>query len=200
MYPTNTMKIVGAVSFSMMGLTLKQHWLNALCKWLLGTSKKRISPMNCLSRFSRRQRMEAEYYKDIITWLYLHRYRSRDTDRLHDDVLPRVFWAGDRLHRISTDLWKYDAVLPANTRHSPNTVPMLGQRRRRWPTLKQHWLNALCSLALIGKRSESPGPRLCVALCLLGVVTALRPNARAVHTRTLPVGPATANVAQPAHA
>ena len=62
-------------------LTLKQHWLNVLCKCLLGPSKKRISPMNCLSRFSRRQRMEAEYYKDIIiTWLYLHRYISRDTD------------------------------------------------------------------------------------------------------------------------
>ena len=53
-----------------------------------------------------------------------------------------------RLHRISTDLWKYDAVLPAKTRHSPNTVSMLGQRRRRWPTLKQLWLNALCLLAV----------------------------------------------------
>ena len=60
------------------GLTLKQHWLNVLCKCLLGPSKKRRSPINC---FSRRQRMEAEYYKDIIiTWLYLHRYRSLDTD------------------------------------------------------------------------------------------------------------------------
>ena len=60
-----------------------------------------------------------------------------------------------RLHdRISTDLLKYNAVLPANTRHSPNTVSMLGQRRRRWPTLKQRWLNALC---------------------LLGGVTAMRP-------------------------
>ena len=63
------------------GLTLKQHWLNVLCKCLLGPSKKRISPMNCLSHFSRRQRMEAEYYKDIIvTLLYLHRYRSLDTN------------------------------------------------------------------------------------------------------------------------
>ena len=60
---------------------LKQHWLNRWCKCLLGPSKKRISPMNCLSRFSCSQRMEAEYYKDIIiTWMYLHRYRSRDTD------------------------------------------------------------------------------------------------------------------------
>ena len=38
---------------------------------------------------------------------------------------------------------------------------MLGRQRRCWPTLKQHWLNALC---------------------LLGGVTALRPNAHAVHT------------------
>ena len=52
--------------------------------------------MNCLSRFSRRRRMEAEYYKDIITWLYLHRYRFQETDRLHDDVLPCVFWAGGK--------------------------------------------------------------------------------------------------------
>ena len=86
MYPTNMMKIVEAVSFSMMGQRRRRWpnieiaWLNVLCKCLLGPSKKRISPMNCLSRFSRRQRMEAEYYKDISTWLYLHRYRSRDTD------------------------------------------------------------------------------------------------------------------------
>ena len=64
-----------------------------------------------------------------------------------------------RLHRISTDLQKYDAVLPANTRHSPSNVSLLGQLRRRWPTLKQHWLNALV---------DSIG---CVVLCLLGGVT-----------------------------
>ena len=71
------------------------------------------------------------------------------------------------MHRISTDLKKYDAVLSANTRHSSNTVSKLGQLWRRWLTLKQHWLNALC---------------------LLGGVTAKRPNARAVHTSTLLVG------------
>ena len=56
-----------------------------------------------------------------------------------------------RPYRISTDLYNYDAVLPANTRHSPNTVSMLGQGWRRWPTLKQHWLNALCSLVFAGR-------------------------------------------------
>ena len=44
---------------------------------------------------------------------------------------------------------------------------MLGQRQQRWPTLRLHWLNALC---------------------LLGGVTALRPNERAVHTSTLLLG------------
>ena len=90
------------------GLTLKQYWLNVLCKCLLGPSKKRISSMNCLSRFSPRHRMQAEYYKDIITWLYLCRYRSRDTNRLHDDVLPCVFWAGGKTASYfyrSVEIW-----------------------------------------------------------------------------------------------
>ena len=73
MYPTNTMKIVGAVSFTMMGQR-RRRWpnietalVNVLCECLLGPSKKkRISPMNCLSCFSSGQRMGAEYYKDII--------------------------------------------------------------------------------------------------------------------------------------
>ena len=67
----------------------------------LALAKKRISPMNCLSRFSRRQRMEAKYYKDII-----HDCICIDTDpgiQIHDDIL--VFSGqGGKLHRISTDL------------------------------------------------------------------------------------------------
>ena len=147
--PNKHMKIVGAVNFSMMGQR-RRRWTNietalvGLVKCLLGPIKKWISPMNCLSRFSCRQRMEAEYYKDIIiTWLYLHRYM----------VMYYLVFSGQvgRLHHISTDLSKYNTVLPANTRHSPNTILMLGQRRRRWPTLRQHWLNALCSLVFAGR-------------------------------------------------
>ena len=95
--------------------------------------------------------MEAKYYKDII-----HDCICIDADpgiQIHDDILVFSGQVG-KLHRISTDLKNYDAVLTANTRHSPNTVSMLGQRRRRWPTLN--------------------------ALCLPGGVTALRPTARAV--------------------
>ena len=50
MYPTNTMKIVGAVSFSMMGQRrrrwpdIETHWLNVLCKCLIGPSKKGYPP------------------------------------------------------------------------------------------------------------------------------------------------------------
>ena len=59
------------------------------------------------------------------------------------------------MHRISTDLKKYDAVLSANTRHSSNTVSKLGQLWRSWLTLKQHWLNA-CTL-FTGPRVISKG-------------------------------------------
>ena len=37
--------------------------------------------------------------------------------------MPRVSWDNDE----------------ANTRHSPNVVLMLGQRRRRWPNIETAW-------------------------------------------------------------
>ena len=54
MYPTNTMKIVGVVSFSMMGQR-RRGWPNietalaeVLCKCLLGPSKKKDIPHELL--------------------------------------------------------------------------------------------------------------------------------------------------------
>ena len=35
----------------------------------------------------------------------------------------------------------FSGLIPAKQRHRPNVVLMLGQRRRRGPTLNQHWVN-----------------------------------------------------------
>ena len=147
---------------------MKQHWLNVLCKCLLGPSKKRISPMNCLVRFSRRQRMEAEY-EDIITWLYLHRYRSRDTDT----------WWCTTLCFLGR--WEDCIVFLQICR---NMMQSSQQTRGIQPILFKCWANE----GDAGQHWNSIGWMPCVALCLLGGVTGLRPNARAVHTSTLLVG------------
>ena len=129
LYPTKTMKIVGAVSFlndGPMTATLAQYWNsiggNFLCKCLLGPSKKRISPWTTCCAFHVDKRMEAENYKDIKTWLYLHRYQSRDTDtwwcttlcflgRLEDWIL---------FLQICRDMMQSSP----QTRNSPNTFQL----------------------------------------------------------------------------
>ena len=150
------------------GVTLKQHLLNVLCKCLLGLSKKRISPMNCLSCFSLRQRMEAEYYKDIIiTWLYLHRYRSWDTDAWY--VLPCVFWAGGK-----TASYFYRSV---EIRCSPPS---------KHEEFTQYCFNVGPTKATLAN-IETALVECLVSPCVCWVES-LRPNTRAVHTSTLLVG------------
>ena len=69
MYPTNTMKIVGAVSFSMMGQR-RRRWPNietalaeSICVSVcLALAKKGYPPLTACRAFSHRQRMEVEYY------------------------------------------------------------------------------------------------------------------------------------------
>ena len=120
-----------------------------------------------LSRFSRRQRMEAEYYKDIITWLYLHRYRSRDTDT----------WWCTTLCFLGR--WEDSIVFLQICR---NMMQSSQQTRGIRSILFQCWANA-------DQHWNSIGRMPCVALCLLGGVTALRLNARVVQiTSTLLVG------------
>ena len=117
---------------------------------LLGPSKKRIYPMNCLSRYSRRQRMEAEYYKDIITWLYLHRYRSRDTDTWWCTILCFLGRWEDCIVFLQ---------ICRNMMQSPQ------QTRDIHPILFQCWAND----GDAGQHWNSIGWLPCVALCLLVV-------------------------------
>ena len=129
--------------------------------------------MNCLSCFSRIQRMEGEYYKDIIiTWPD----RSHGM-QIHDDVLPRVFWAGGKTASYfyrSVEIW-----CSPPSKHEAFT---------------QYCFNVGPTTATLANIETA-------LLWLLGCVTALRPNACDVHTSTLLVGvPCTANVAQPGHA
>ena len=126
--------------------------------------------MSCLSRFSRRQRMEAEYYKDIIiTWLYLHRYRSRDTDT----------WWWTTLCFLGR--WEDCIIFLQICRN------MMQSSRQTWgihPILFQCCANDSDA----GQYWNSIGWMPCVALCLLSGVTAFKPNACALHRITLLVG------------
>ena len=105
------------------------------------------------------------YKEIIITWLYLHRYRSRDTDTWCSTL---CFLGRGEDCIVFLQICRNMMQSSQQTR---GIHPILFQCWANYGDADQHW--------------DSIG---CVALCLLGSVTASRPNARAVYTSTLLVG------------
>ena len=97
--------------------------------WTGSIKKKRIFPTGVFIPNALLLETREHYLAVVSPWLYIY-------SRMFVCCSPNFTGGGLTLSQYWVNVWSYLTAVPSNTRRWFNVVLMLGQRRRRWPTIK----------------------------------------------------------------